>query len=145
MALMTDKGFRQYTDKYAKDENAFFSDFSKAFSKCVPSIPLLLRLRLIKHRVQAHPPRRPDRSVVRACPAQEDRGPGACVGVTLHSLWARLSLVWVDLGELDDSPRGCIDGFSPRVSLSERATTMQRHCEAKRLLVHQLKRSSASA
>ncbi|BGP00316.1 heme peroxidase [Rhodotorula toruloides] len=35
MALMTDKGFRQYTDKYAKDENAFFSDFSKAFSKLI--------------------------------------------------------------------------------------------------------------
>lgn len=35
MALTTDKEFRKYSQKYAKDEQAFFSDFSKAFSKCV--------------------------------------------------------------------------------------------------------------
>ena len=35
MALSTDKGFKPYAQKYAKDENAFFSDFSQAFSKCV--------------------------------------------------------------------------------------------------------------
>lgn len=33
MALSTDKGFKPYAQKYAKDENAFFSDFSQAFSK----------------------------------------------------------------------------------------------------------------
>lgn len=33
MALVQDKSFRQYTEKYAKDEQAFFNDFSKAFAK----------------------------------------------------------------------------------------------------------------
>ena len=36
MALTTDKEFRKYSQQYAKDEQAFFGDFSKAFSKCVP-------------------------------------------------------------------------------------------------------------
>ncbi|GAA5924321.1 hypothetical protein JCM3775_005658 [Rhodotorula graminis] len=35
MALTTDKEFRKYSQKYAKDEQAFFSDFSKAFSKLI--------------------------------------------------------------------------------------------------------------
>ncbi|GAA5852925.1 hypothetical protein JCM8547_004737 [Rhodosporidiobolus lusitaniae] len=33
IALTTDKGFQPYSEKYAKDEEAFFGDFSKAFSK----------------------------------------------------------------------------------------------------------------
>lgn len=33
MALTTDKKFRPYTEKYAKSEEAFFQDFSKAFAK----------------------------------------------------------------------------------------------------------------
>lgn len=33
MALVQDKGFRPYTEKYAKSEEAFFKDFSKAFAK----------------------------------------------------------------------------------------------------------------
>lgn len=33
MALKEDKGFRPYTEKYAKSEEAFFKDFSKAFAK----------------------------------------------------------------------------------------------------------------
>lgn len=43
MALSTDKEFKPYAQKYAKDEDSFFSDFSKAFSKCVSA---LLSLRL---------------------------------------------------------------------------------------------------
>ncbi|GAA5824518.1 hypothetical protein JCM11251_000456 [Rhodosporidiobolus azoricus] len=35
MALTTDKGFKPYAEKYAKDEQAFFGDFSKAFSKLI--------------------------------------------------------------------------------------------------------------
>ncbi|GAA5974323.1 hypothetical protein JCM8115_006761 [Rhodotorula mucilaginosa] len=35
MALSTDKEFKPYAQKYAKDEDAFFSDFSKAFSKLI--------------------------------------------------------------------------------------------------------------
>lgn len=42
MALSTDKDFKPYAQKYAKDEDAFFSDFSKAFSKCVPALLSLL-------------------------------------------------------------------------------------------------------
>jgi len=33
MAMATDKSFRQYSEKYAKDQNAFFADFSQAFAK----------------------------------------------------------------------------------------------------------------
>jgi cytochrome c peroxidase len=33
MALVQDKGFRPHTEKYAKSEDAFFNDFSKAFAK----------------------------------------------------------------------------------------------------------------
>ena len=33
MALIEDKDFRVFADKYAKDEKVFFSDFSTAFSK----------------------------------------------------------------------------------------------------------------
>lgn len=33
MALVQDKSFRQHTEKYAKSEEAFFKDFSKAFAK----------------------------------------------------------------------------------------------------------------
>ena len=33
MALTTDRAFRPYTEKYAKSEEAFFQDFSKAFAK----------------------------------------------------------------------------------------------------------------
>ena len=42
MALSTDKEFKPYAQKYAKDEDAFFSDFSKAFSKCVSALLSLL-------------------------------------------------------------------------------------------------------
>ncbi|GAA5914431.1 peroxidase [Sporobolomyces salmoneus] len=35
MALSTDKGFKPTAQLYAKDENKFFSDFSKAFSKLI--------------------------------------------------------------------------------------------------------------
>ncbi|GJN91269.1 hypothetical protein Rhopal_004288-T1 [Rhodotorula paludigena] len=44
MALTTDPAFRKYSEKYSKDEGAFFSDFSSAFSKLlhlgVPSAQL---------------------------------------------------------------------------------------------------------
>eukprot|EP01032_Pedospumella_encystans_P007653 gene7653-9158_t len=33
MALLQDKGFRKYVELYAKDEEAFFKDFSAAFAK----------------------------------------------------------------------------------------------------------------
>lgn len=33
MALVQDANFRKYTEKYAKDEGAFFEDFSKAYAK----------------------------------------------------------------------------------------------------------------
>jgi len=33
LALVTDKGFRQYAQKYAKDQDAFFADFSQAVCK----------------------------------------------------------------------------------------------------------------
>ena len=39
MALSTDKEFKPYAQK---DEDAFFSDFSKAFSKCVLALLSLL-------------------------------------------------------------------------------------------------------
>ena len=35
MALVKDKAFRPIAEKYAKDEQAFFSDFSKAFGKLI--------------------------------------------------------------------------------------------------------------
>ncbi|BGP17066.1 hypothetical protein JCM10213_000296 [Rhodosporidiobolus nylandii] len=35
MALTTDKAFKPHTQKYAKDEEAFFRDFSSAFSKLI--------------------------------------------------------------------------------------------------------------
>jgi len=35
MALTEDKKFRPWTEKYAKDEDAFFKDFSKVFSKLI--------------------------------------------------------------------------------------------------------------
>ncbi|GAA5989952.1 hypothetical protein JCM11641_002923 [Rhodosporidiobolus odoratus] len=35
IALVKDKGFRPFAEKYAKDEQAFFADFSKAFSKLI--------------------------------------------------------------------------------------------------------------
>ncbi|WVO18566.1 cytochrome c peroxidase, mitochondrial [Cryptococcus depauperatus] len=35
MALVKDKSFKKYVDIYAKDEEKFFSDFSKAFSKLI--------------------------------------------------------------------------------------------------------------
>lgn len=35
MALSTDKAFKPTAQLYAKDENKFFSDFSKVFSKYV--------------------------------------------------------------------------------------------------------------
>ena len=33
MALVTDKSFKQYVEKYAKDEGAFFQDFSAVITK----------------------------------------------------------------------------------------------------------------
>lgn len=33
MALVQDKSFRKFAEKYARDEQAFFGDFSKAFAK----------------------------------------------------------------------------------------------------------------
>jgi len=33
MALLEDKAFRPYVELYAKDEEAFFKDFSAAFAK----------------------------------------------------------------------------------------------------------------
>ena len=33
MALVKDKAFRPIAEKYAKDEGAFFKDFSAAFAK----------------------------------------------------------------------------------------------------------------
>jgi len=33
MALVSDKQFRQYVDKYAKDEALFFKDFSAVITK----------------------------------------------------------------------------------------------------------------
>ena len=33
MSLATDKNFRKYVELYAKDEQKFFDDFSKAFTK----------------------------------------------------------------------------------------------------------------
>lgn len=33
MALTTDKSFRQWSQKYAKDQEAFFSDFANVFKK----------------------------------------------------------------------------------------------------------------
>ena len=33
MALLQDKEFRKYVELYAKDEQAFFKDFSAAFAK----------------------------------------------------------------------------------------------------------------
>ena len=33
MALIWDKKFKPYVEKYAKDEEAFFADFSAAFNK----------------------------------------------------------------------------------------------------------------
>lgn len=33
LAFRDDPKFRQYTEKYAKDEDAFFNDFAKAFEK----------------------------------------------------------------------------------------------------------------
>lgn len=41
MALTTDKAFRPWAEKYAKDEQLFFSDFAKAFSTFVPVSPPL--------------------------------------------------------------------------------------------------------
>jgi cytochrome c peroxidase len=35
MVVVTDKGFKPYAKKYAQDEAAFFSDFSKAFGKLI--------------------------------------------------------------------------------------------------------------
>jgi len=33
MALLKDKGFKQWVEKYAKDEELFFKDFAAAFQK----------------------------------------------------------------------------------------------------------------
>jgi cytochrome c peroxidase len=33
LALIHDAGFKKYVDLYAEDQNKFFDDFSKAFSK----------------------------------------------------------------------------------------------------------------
>ncbi|GAA5906996.1 hypothetical protein JCM6882_000024 [Rhodosporidiobolus microsporus] len=59
VALTTDKNFRPYAQKYAKDEQAFFADFSKAFSKLlhlgVPSTQLseAVQLKKIEDQPQA--------------------------------------------------------------------------------------------
>jgi cytochrome c peroxidase len=33
MALVSDKSFKQYVDKYAKDEEVFFKDFAAVITK----------------------------------------------------------------------------------------------------------------
>ena len=35
MALISDKSFRKYVEKYAKDEDLFFKDFTNVFSKLI--------------------------------------------------------------------------------------------------------------
>lgn len=92
MALTTDKEFRKYSQQYAKDEQAFFGDFSRAFSKCVPLLARAALPRTLSDdvltpcstssSVQAHPPRRPDDPAVRGGAAQEDGGPGAGDGMS---------------------------------------------------------------
>lgn len=41
MALLWDKGFRTHVERYAKDEDAFFTDFS-AVRRCGPTTPARL-------------------------------------------------------------------------------------------------------
>ena len=41
IALIIDPGFKKYVELYAKDEDAFFKDFSKAFAKLLAlGVPL---------------------------------------------------------------------------------------------------------
>jgi cytochrome c peroxidase len=35
MALTTDKAFRPHTERYAKDQQVFFREFSEAFAKLI--------------------------------------------------------------------------------------------------------------
>jgi cytochrome c peroxidase len=51
MAIVTDKGFKPFAEKYAQDEAAFFNDFSKAYGKLlelgVPEQQVCLRSRMV--------------------------------------------------------------------------------------------------